>query len=57
MENVFETKDLFILPPLLRKTSVKNYPGAKKPKNINSYFTTMKPINKEEIRKILNRIY
>jgi len=57
MENVLETKDLFILPPLLKKVNVKNYPGAKKPKNIHSYFTNMKPISKKEIRKILNKIY
>jgi len=44
MENVLETKDFFIIPPL--NVSVKSYSNAKKPKNPQSYFKEMKTLQK-----------
>jgi UDP-N-acetylglucosamine 4,6-dehydratase/5-epimerase len=55
MENVLETKDFFIIPPL--NVSVKTYPNTKKPKNAKSYFENMKVLSKNEIIKILKIIY
>ena len=57
MDNVLETKDFFIIPPL--NVSVKNskYPNAKKPKNPQSYFEDMKTLSKKEIISILKQIY
>ena len=55
MENVFETKDFFIIPPL--NVSVKSYPNAKKPKNPQSYFKENKTLSKNEIVKILKKLY
>jgi len=55
MENVLETKDFFIIPPLNK--SVKTYSNAKKPKNPQSYFKEMKTLSKKEIISILKQIY
>ncbi len=55
MENVLETKDFFIIPPL--NLSAKTYPNAKKPKNVKSYFENMETLSKKEIISILKRIY
>ena len=57
MDNVLETKDFFIIPPL--NVSVKNskYPNAKKPKNPQSYFEDMKTLSKKEIFSILQNLY
>ena len=38
MENVLETKDFFIIPPLNMSVNSINYPHAKKPKNTNIIF-------------------
>ena len=50
IENVFETKDFFIIPPL--NMSIKSYPNAKKLKNPKSYFKEIKTISKNEIIKL-----
>ena len=57
MDNVLETKDFFIIPPL--NVSVKNskYTNAKKPKNPQSYFEDMKTLSKKEIFSILQNLY
>jgi UDP-N-acetylglucosamine 4,6-dehydratase len=55
IENVFETKDFFIIPPL--NISIKSYPNAKKLKNPKSYFKEIKTISKNEIIKLLNFVY
>ena len=55
MENVLETKDFFIIPPL--NLSIKKYPNAKKPKNAKSYFEDMKTLSKKEIITILKKVY
>jgi len=55
MQNVLETKDFFIIPPL--NVSIKSYPNTKKPKNTQSYFKDMKILSKKEITSILKQIY
>ena len=55
MENILETKDFFIIPPL--NVSVKSYSNAKKPKNPQSHFKEMKTLSKNEIISILKQIY
>jgi len=55
IENTFETKDFFIIPPL--NMPIKSYPNAKKSKNPQSYFKEIKTISKKEITKILKNIY
>lgn len=56
MEIVLETKDFFIIPPIsIGKKS--QYPNAKKPQNIHSYFKNLKPINKKQILNMLRKVY
>jgi|TARA_B110000438_G_C15818052_1_gene652895 FlaA1/EpsC-like NDP-sugar epimerase len=55
MENVFETKDFFIIPPL--NVPIKSYPKAKKSKDTQSYFKAIKTLSKKEIYSILKKIY
>lgn len=57
MENVLETKDFFILPSLFKSISGSKYPGTQKPKNLHSYFEQLKPINPNEISKMLQTVY
>jgi len=57
MENALETKNFFIIPPLLQKTKRYKYSNSKKPTNIQSYFTNLKPISKKYIIKLLKQIY
>jgi len=57
MENVLETDDFFIIPPLNEQLVKKNYPNTRKPKNIKTYFSDLEPISKKEIHSILNKIY
>lgn len=57
MENALETKDFFIILSLNEKRRNLNYPGAKKPSNISSYFENLKSIKKDELSKILKKIY
>tara|TARA_B110000116_G_C16691760_1_gene515570 strand:- start:113 stop:1114 length:1002 start_codon:yes stop_codon:yes gene_type:complete len=55
MENVFETKDFFIIPPL--NVPIKSYPKAKKSKDTQSHFKAIKTLSKKEIYSILKKIY
>ncbi len=57
MENVLETKELFIIPPLWEQLSKNKYPNSRKPKNIQSHFQNLKPINKKQIIKMLKKVY
>ena len=57
MENALETKDFFIIPSLNKKNQNFNYPGAKKPRDINSYFENIQCLKKNELIKILKEIY
>jgi FlaA1/EpsC-like NDP-sugar epimerase len=57
VENVFETKDFFIIPPLNEFNKNLSYPNAKKPKNIQTYFDDMKTLTKKEILSILKQVY
>jgi FlaA1/EpsC-like NDP-sugar epimerase len=56
MNHALEMKDFFIIPPLQYITKNK-YSGAKKPKNIHSYFENLKPLKKKEILKIIKDVY
>ena len=55
MENVYETKNFFIIPSL--NLSTKNYPNAKKVKNSKFYFENVKTLSKQEILSTLKKIY
>ncbi|MGY5142908.1 MAG: polysaccharide biosynthesis protein [Candidatus Nitrosopumilus sp. bin_32a] len=57
MEHVLETKDFFIIPRLNEFISPKIYPKSKKPKNIHSYFDSLKPLSKKEINSIIQELY
>lgn len=57
MENVLETKDFFIIPPLNKFIKNSSYPNAKKPKNIQSYFEETQTISKKEIISILKNLF
>ena len=57
MENVLETKELFIIPPVWEQLSKNKYPNSRKPKNIQSHFQNLKPINKKQIIKMLKKVY
>jgi len=56
MENVLETKEFFIIPPLFIDKIIQ-YSQAKKPKNIHSYFDNLKPISKKHILNMLKKVY
>lgn len=57
MEHVLETKDFFIIPPLIVSVKNSKYPNATKPKNVQSYFEDMKTLSKKEILSILKHLY
>jgi len=57
MEHVLETKEFFIIPPLLESIKKNVYPNARKPRNIQSYFQNTKPINKKQILDMLKKAY
>ncbi len=57
MENVIETQNFFIIPIMFEKTNLSKYPKAKKSKNLQKYFETLKPLSKNEILKILKTLY
>jgi len=57
MENVIETQNFFIIPTMFEKTNLSKYPKAKKSKNLQKYFETLKPLSKNEILKILKTLY
>jgi len=57
MEHILETKDFFIIPPLNESINQNIYPKAKKPRNISSYFDSLEPLSKKEIKSILRKLY
>jgi len=57
MEYVLETKDFFIIPQLNESIKRNIYPKSKKPKNISTYFDSLKPLSKKEIKSILQKLY
>ncbi len=57
MEHVLETKDFFIIPSMFENIDPSKHPGARRPKNILPYFQNLKPLAKEDIKKILKQIY
>ncbi len=56
-EHVLETKDFLIIPPHLDLTTKKNYPGVRKPANVESFMGHIKPLDKVQISKMLKKIY
>ena len=56
MENVLETKNFYIIPSFF-EDSVHNYPNSKKIKNASSYFENLQPISKNQILKMLDKVY
>ena len=54
---VLETKDFFIILSSLTKSIKHKYPNAKIPKEIDSYFKKVKPLNQKQILKILKEIF
>lgn len=56
MENILETKNFFIIPPLTSNKKIR-YPNVRKPKNIKPYFTNLKPLKKKQIIKMLKKVY
>ena len=57
MENVLETKEFFIIPPLNQFTKPASYYGAKKPKKLKRYFEEFQPLPREKITKIIKELY
>jgi len=57
MEQVLETKEFFIIPPLNEPINRHKYGGAKKPENARTYFQKIKPLSKQKILKILKELY
>ena len=57
MEHVLETKNFFIIPPSFEKINPSKYKNSRKAKNLASYFENLKPLTKNEISKILKKIY
>jgi len=54
MDRALETKEFYIIPPFEVK---RNYSGAKKSGNIKVQFKNMKPLEKQKILSILNKVY
>lgn len=57
MDHVLESKDFYIIPPLLDVKTTKNYPKAKKPYNIKKQFVDMKPLSRKQVLELVKRIY
>lgn len=57
IEHALETKDFFIIPSLNKKIKDIHYTGTKKPTKTSLYFENLKPLKKEELYKILKKIY
>ena len=57
MEQVLETKEFFIIPPLNESINRQKYGSAKKPENARTYFQKIKPLSKQKILKILKELY
>ena len=57
IENALETNNFFIIPSPFKKYKPSDYPNTKKPNDIRKFFHDIKPISKDEVRKILKQIY
>lgn len=57
MSHVLETKEFFIIPPNLDVTTKNNYLGAKVPTNIRQQLKNMRILKKDEVLKMLKKIY
>lgn len=56
-ENVLETKEFFIIPSPFKIRKISEYIGARKPKNIRTYFENLKPMGRDEILEMLKDVY
>lgn len=56
MEHAIETKDFFIIPPLLQKINTE-FISKKNSKKVQQYFDNLQPLSKYKILKILKKIY
>jgi len=56
-KRVLETKNFFIVLPSLTKSIKHKYPNVKIPKEIDSYFKKVKPLNQKQILKMLKQIF
>ena len=57
MEDVLETKDFFIIPPLNLSTKNLKYPNVKKSKNTKQYFKQLEPISRKKIIETIKNLY
>lgn len=57
MEHVLETDKFFIIPSFFEKTNLSKYPNSRKATHIQSYFENLKPLTKNEILKMLKKVY
>ena len=57
MDNVIETQNFYIIPSMFEKINPSKYPKAKKSIDLQKHFETLKPLNKNEILKILRTLY
>lgn len=57
MENVIETDEFFIIPPLNQPILSTGYLGRKKTGNLKLYFQNLKPLSEEQITKIIKELY
>jgi FlaA1/EpsC-like NDP-sugar epimerase len=57
MEHVLETRDFFIIPRLNEPVNSKIYPKSKKSNITQSYFDSLKPLSKKEIKSIIQKLY
>ncbi len=57
MDHVLETKDFYIIPPLLDVKNIKNYPKSKKPQNIKKQFLYMTPLSRKQVMELVKKIY
>jgi len=57
MENCLETKDFFIIPKMFESINSKKYRGSKTSMKTKKYFENQKSLTKQEIVKLLKKIY
>jgi FlaA1/EpsC-like NDP-sugar epimerase len=57
IEHVIETRDFFIIPRLNEPVDPKIYSKSKKSSINPSYFDSLKPLSKKEIKSILQKLY
>ena len=57
MENCLETKDFFIIPKMFESINSKKYRGSKTSMKTKKFFENQKSLTKQEIVKLLKKIY